>query len=233
MNKVKDEFKFSELVKTVGFKYKSSDYYKIAFTHTTYANEKKVESNERYEYLGDAILDFLVGEYLFNKYPNMPEGELSKVRAKYVLAEANSEYAKELGLDKFVLLGHGEESQNGRKKVAVLGDLFEAFLAALYLDNGSLDEVRKILERVVYKNIDVNGTTGFFKDYKSSLQEYIQAESRKGVRYVLENETGPSHDKTFTMSVYHEDIKLGEGVGKSKKDAEQAAAQEALKKLVK
>ena len=87
--------------------------------------------------------------------------------------------------------------------------------------------------KIVYKNIDANGTNGYFKDYKSSLQEYIQAESRKGVRYVLENETGPSHDKTFTMSVYHEDIKLGEGIGKSKKDAEQAAAKEALKKLVK
>jgi len=227
------QFDFKGLVKKVGFKYNKPDLYKIAFTHTTYSNEHKVPSNERLEFLGDAILDFLFAEYIYNNYPNMPEGQMSKIRAKYVLAEANAEYSKLLGLDKFLLLGHGEEEQGGREKVTVLGDLFEAFLGALYLDNGSLDEVRKILNKVIFSKIEYIDNSGYFKDYKSVLQEFIQAESRKSVNYILENESGPSHDKTFTMSVYHEGIKLGEGVGKSKKEAEQEAAKKALEKLAK
>lgn len=228
-----NQFDFKGLVNKVGFKYNKPDLYKIAFTHTTYSNEHKVPSNERLEYLGDAILDFLVGEYLFLNYPAMPEGEMSKVRSKYVLAEANAEYSRLLGLDEFVLLGHGEEEQGGREKIAVLGDLFEAFLGALYLDNGSLDEVRKILDKVIFSNIKNLNPTGFFKDYKSELQECIQAESRKTVDYKLESESGPSHDKVFVMGVYHDGIKLGEGAGRSKKDAAQEAAKHALEKLVK
>lgn len=230
---IKNVFDFNGLVNKVGFKYKNPEFYKIAFTHTTYSNEHKIPSNERMEFLGDAILDFLVGEYLYLNYKDLPEGQLSKIRAKYVLADANAEYAKELGLDEFVLLGHGEEEQNGRSKVTVLGDLFEAFLGALYLDNGSLDEVRLILEKVIFNKIELTGCKGYFKDYKSILQEYIQAESRIGVVYILESEIGPSHDKTFTMGVYHDNIKLGEGIGKSKKDAEQEAAKQALEKLAK
>lgn len=229
----KDKFNFKGLAEKVGFKYKNPEYYKIAFTHTTYSNEHRIPSNERMEFLGDAILDFLVGEYLYLNYPDLPEGQLSKIRAKYVLAEANAEYAKTLGLDEFVLLGHGEEEQHGRTKVTVLGDLFEAFLGALYLDHGSLDEVRKILERVIFTKIELTGCKGYFKDYKSILQEFIQAESRKGITYILEKESGPSHDKTFVMSAYHENIKLGEGTGKSKKEAEQEAAKQALEKLAK
>lgn len=228
-----NHFDFKGLTQKVGFKYNKPDLYKVAFTHTTYSNEHKIPSNERLEYLGDAILDFLVGEYLYLNYPDMPEGEMSKVRAKYVLAEANAEYSRLLGLDKFVLLGHGEEEQGGREKIAVLGDLFEAFLGALYLDNGSLDEVRKILDKVIFSNIKNLKPTGFFKDYKSELQECIQAESRKTVDYILESESGPSHDKVFVMGVYHDGIKLGEGTGKSKKDAAQEAAKHALEKLVK
>ncbi len=231
-NSSNNDFDFKGLVNQVGFKYKKPDLYKVAFTHTTYSNEHKISSNERLEYLGDAILDFLFAEYLYNNYPNMPEGQMSKIRAKYVLAEANAEYSRILGLNKFVLLGHGEEEQGGRDKITVLGDLFEAFLGALYLDNGTLDEVRKILNRVIFSKVEYIDS-GYFKDYKSKLQEYIQAESRKGVDYKLESEKGPSHDKLFTMGVYHEGIKLGEGTGKSKKDAEQEAAKKALEKLAK
>lgn len=232
-NHPKNQFDFKGLVNHVGFKYNKPDLYKIAFTHTTYSNEHKIPSNERLEYLGDAILDFLFAEYLYANYPNMPEGEMSKIRAKYVLAEANAEYSKALGLNKFVMLGRGEEEQGGREKITVLGDLFEAFLGALYLDNGSLDEVRKILNRVIFSKIQYIDKSGYFKDYKSVLQEFIQAESRKGVNYVLESESGPSHDKTFITGVYHEGIKLGEGTGKSKKESEQEAAKKALEKLVK
>ena len=168
---------------------------------------------------------------MFETYPDMPEGELSKKRAAFVCEEANKNYSLKLGLDKLILLGKGLEKEGGRTRPAVLGDLFEAFLGALYLDNKKLSEVRKILKMVVFPNII--GEAAYLKDYKSELQEQIQAENRKSVNYVLENEVGPSHDKTFTISVYFENVKLGEGVGKTHKEAEQLAAKQALDKLAK
>ncbi|HHX80063.1 MAG TPA: ribonuclease III [Acholeplasmataceae bacterium] len=203
--------------------------YVTAFTHQSYANEHKVQSNERLEYLGDAILDFLVAEYLFKKFPEYPEGKLTRIRAKYVCASANSNYALQIGLDECLLLGKGEEEQGGKTKPSLLGDLFEAFLGAIYLDSG-LDSIRKLLSNLVFPQIG-DPESDFFFDYKSHLQEFIQAESRQGVEYVLVKETGPAHDKTFTVSVFHDRIKLGTGVGKSKKEAEQNAAQDALNKL--
>ena len=207
--------------------------YVDAFTHSSFANERKngIRDYERLEFIGDAILDFLVGEYMFETYPDMPEGELSKKRAAFVCEEANKNYSLKLGLDKLILLGKGLEKEGGRTRPAVLGDLFEAFLGALYLDNKKLSEVRKILKMVVFPNII--GEAAYLKDYKSELQEQIQAENRKSVNYVLENEVGPSHDKTFTISVYFENVKLGEGVGKTHKEAEQLAAKQALDKLAK
>jgi ribonuclease-3 len=202
--------------------------YRVAFTHQSYANEHHVQSNERLEYLGDAILDFLVAEYLYNKFPNLPEGHLTRLRAKYVCANANSRYAIQIGLDQCLLLGRGEAEQGGKSKPSLLGDLLEAFLGAVYLDSG-IDAVRKILNSIVFPQISEG--SNFFIDYKSHLQEYIQAESRLGVEYVLIKETGPAHDKTFTVSVYHDHLKLGTGVGKSKKEAEQNAARDALEIL--
>lgn len=219
---------FNSFAKNYNIKYNDINLYFKAFTHTSYANEHKCESNERLEFVGDAILDFLVGEYIYKSYPDMLEGEMSKTRAVYVCAEANNNYALKLGLDKMILLGKGEEEQGGRSRVNVLADLFEAFLGALYLDSG-LDSVRRILEKIVYPSIQVHKL--YIQDYKSHLQELIQAENRKSVNYEVEYESGPSHDKTFTVGVYFEGVKLGEGVGKSKKDAEQEAAKVALKKL--
>ena len=129
-----------------------------------------------------------------------------------------------------LLLGKGEEEQGGRTRVKVLADLFEAFLGALYLDQG-IEEVRKVLDRTVYPSIQVHKL--YIQDYKSHLQELFQAESRKSVTYIVENETGPSHDKTFTVGVYFDGVKYGVGTGKSKKDAEQEAAKAALEKLAK
>lgn len=223
--------KFKELAKKLGFKYHNLNIYFQAFTHKSYANEHKLPCNERLEFIGDAILDFLVGEYMYLNYPEMPEGELSKKRAQYVCEEANKNYSLKLGLDKLILLGNGEEEQGGRTRPTVLGDLFEAFLGALYLDNKTFSEVRKILKMVVFPNIE--GKTSYLIDYKSKLQELIQAENRKSVDYVVENEVGPSHNKTFTISVIFDGVKLGEGVGKNKKEAEQLAAKAALEKLAK
>ena len=229
INKNKFFQQFNNFAKALDIKYNDIEIFYKAFTHTSFANEHKVESNERLEFVGDAILDFLVGEYIYENYPEMPEGDMSKTRAIYVCAEANNNYAIKLGLDKMLLLGKGEEEQGGRTRVNVLADLFEAFLGALYHDSKDVNVVRKILEKIVYPSIQVHKL--FIQDYKSHLQELIQAENRKSVTYVVEKETGPSHDKTFLVGVYFEGVKLGEGVGKSKKDAEQEAAKVALGKL--
>jgi ribonuclease-3 len=218
-----------EILEQLGIQGNQFDLYKVAFTHQSYANENHVESNERLEYLGDAILDFLVAEFLYQKFPDLPEGQLTRIRAKYVCASANSRYALQIGLDKCLLLGKGEAEQGGKSKPSLLGDLFEAFLGAVYLDSG-IDNVRTILDKIVFPKIGDN-KSNFFMDYKSHLQELIQAESRQGVEYVLVRETGPAHNKTFTVSVFHDRIKLGNGVGKSKKEAEQNAAKDALEKL--
>ena len=217
------------IINNIGIATQSYDLYITAFTHQSYANEHNVESNERLEYLGDAILNFLVAEYLYKKYPLLPEGNLTKMRARYVCATAASRYAAELGLPEALLLGRGEAEQGGMRKPSVLGDVFEAFLGAVYLDKG-LKAVKDILERVVFPHIKAVKTE-FFTDFKSKLQEYIQGESRKGVEYLLEKESGPPHDKIFYVSVFHDGIKLGSGSGKSKKEAEQEAAESALKKL--
>lgn len=230
MNKI-IQGKLLSIFKELNIEIKDEALYQNAFTHTSYANEHpKEKSNERLEFLGDAILDFLFGEYLYKNYPDMPEGDMSKVRSKYVCANANCEYALELDLENYLLLGKGEEEQGGKTKVNVLADAFEAFLGAMYLDSG-IDNVRKLLNKVIFSNIEYINK-GFFVDYKSRLQEDIQAESRLAIEYHLESEVGPAHDKTFTMSVYHDGVKLGVGTAKSKKEAEQLAAKDALSKKV-
>jgi ribonuclease-3 len=218
-----------EIVEGFGFEVNDINLYILAMTHQSYANENQSLSNERLEYLGDAILDFLVADFLYHKFPDLPEGKLTKIRAKYVCAPANSKYAINIGLNACLLLGKGETEQGGSTKQSLLGDLFEAFLGAVYLDSG-LDSVKKILEIVIFPLIE-NPEGSFFVDYKSQLQEYIQSESRKGLEYQLVKEIGPAHDKTFTVNVFHDQIKLGTGVGKSKKEAEQNAASNAIEKL--
>lgn len=227
----KEEFNknFKKVVKQLNLNVKDWDLYFTAFVHTSFANEHKCENNERLEFLGDAILDFLVAKYLYKNYPSMPEGDMSKIRSTYVCEKANSEYALSLQLDTCLLLGKGESEQGGMSKPSVLGDLFEAFLGAVYLDSG-MKKVEEVLDEVLFSKIEYIDK-GYFIDHKSKLQEFIQAESRKGVTYVVDKEIGPSHDKTFTVSVFHENLKLGTGTGKSKKEAEQNAAKDALYKL--
>ncbi len=223
--------KLAAIFNELGIKINDPSLYLNAFTHTSYANEHPDSvSNERLEFLGDAILDFLFGEYLYKTYKDMPEGDMSKIRSKYVCANANCEYALELDLENYLRLGKGEKEQGGSTKVNVLADAFEAFLGAMYLDSG-IDSVRKILSKVIFNNIEYINK-GFFVDYKSRLQEDIQAESRLAIEYRLEKEEGPAHDKVFTMSVYHDGMKLGVGTAKSKKEAEQLAAKDALSKKV-
>lgn len=222
---------FDKIVNKYHLNIEINDYIIEALTHSSYANEHDMKSNERLEFLGDAVLGLLVARYIYDTYPNIPEGKMTKIRATYVCEDANEKYCKEIGIDKLILLGHGEELNGGRSRPAVLNDAFESFIAAVYL-TGGLDEVKKILEEVVFPCILENDAKPFV-DYKSQLQEYIQAESRSILVYRLDNVDGPPHKRVFTISAVLDGICLGTGTGSSKKDAEQLAAKEALEKMVK
>ncbi len=199
-----------------------------ALTHSSYANEHQKESNERLEFVGDAVLDVIMAKYLYEEDKHYNEGDLTKRRAKYVCEAALVEYAKACDLGRYMLLGHGEEKSGGRNRAALLADAFEAFVGAIFLDKG-LEEVYKVAERVVFPLIGDDDEKSFI-DFKSHLQELVQSDKRQLV-YKVVDESGPSHNKTFTIRVYMDDILMGEGTGRSKKEAEQHAAEIALKKL--
>lgn len=198
----------------------------LAFTHSSYANEHNCENNERLEFLGDAVLQLTSSNFLYRKYPNYREGELSKTRAKNVCEPALAHIAREMGLGKLLLLGNGEIKTGGSDKDSPLADCFESILGAIYLDKG-LTETYKVLDKYFFPYVleddpdDVN-------DYKSKLQEFVQADLKKQINYIVTNESGPQHDKLFEVVVYMDGIKLGKGTGKSKKEAERHAAKNAL-----
>jgi len=200
--------------------------FETAFTHSSYCNENKdTESYERLEFLGDKVLDFIVSEYLYiNRH--LFEGEMTKLRAAHVCEEALSEYALNSHFDEYLRLGRGEELTGGRKKKAILADSFEAFIGALYIDQG-IEKTKQFVMSTVIKSINKNEE--LFNDYKSELQELVQT-SKKSLEYVLVRETGPSHDKEFEVNVIVENIVYGTGIGKTKKEAEQNAAKDALSK---
>lgn len=197
-----------------------------AFTHTSYANENKTESYERLEYLGDAVLEFIMSEYLY-KNTEKAEGEMTKLRAHYVCENALYEYAIRLGLNEHILLGKGELESGGRNRKAIVADVFESFIAALFLDQG-IDEVKKFIYKHIIPMIE-RKEVDFFSDYKSILQELVQTDKRS-LSYVVTGEEGPSHNKTFTVNVIIDNIVYGTGIAHSKKEAEQEAAKDALKK---
>ncbi|MCU4992919.1 ribonuclease III [Bacillus cereus] len=203
-----------------------------AFTHSSYVNEhrkKPHEDNERLEFLGDAVLELTVSQYLFQKYPTMSEGELTKLRAAIVCEPSLVRFANELSFGSLVLLGKGEEMTGGRERPALLADVFEAFIGALYLDQG-LETVWEFLKEIVYPKIN-EGAFSHVMDYKSQLQELIQRDGSGNVEYQILQEKGPAHNREFVSRVTLNNVALGLGSGKSKKEAEQQAAAEALKKL--
>lgn len=197
-----------------------------AFTHTSYANEHHTSSYERLEYLGDAILEFLMSEYLY-KNTECEEGEMTKLRAQYVCEDALYAYSLKLKLNEELLLGHGEEENGGRMRKAIVADIFESFIGALFLDQG-IDTVKKFFYDNVIPMIERKEIT-FDQDYKSLLQELVQTD-RRSLEYVVVDEEGPSHNKTFTVVVKIDGVVLGKGIAHSKKEAEQNAAHDALKK---
>lgn len=200
--------------------------YEKAFTHTSYANEHDKESYERLEYLGDAVLELIMSEYLY-KNTEYQEGEMTKLRSHYVCENALYEYSIRLGLNEFLLLGKGEEETGGRNRKAIVADIFEAFMGAIYLDKG-LETVKKFIYSNIIPLIEA-GEINFFNDYKSILQEYVQTDKRS-LEYVVVKEEGPAHNKTFEVVVKIDDIIYGRGSAHSKKEAEQEAAKDVLKK---
>ena len=219
-----------ELYEVLNIKPKDDKLYSIAVSHSSYANEHKAKKDyERLEFLGDAVLDLVVADYLYSNH-NENEGEMTKVRASYVCEEALYEYSLKLGLFNYVKVGHGEEKEGGKYKKAILSDIFEAIIGAIYLDLGYATARRTVLDIIVPYIEDPNIT--FFSDYKSVLQEYVQTE-KKSLSYNLVEEKGPAHEKVFKIEVVIDNIVYGMGIGQSKKEAEQNAAKEALSKLAK
>jgi ribonuclease III len=200
-----------------------------AFTHTSYANEQAVNSYERLEYLGDAVLELFMSEYLFLN-TNYEEGLMTKMRAHYVCENALYEYSLRLKLNDHVSLGKGEQDHGGKYRKTIVADIFEAFIGAMYLDQG-LDFVKEFLGKQIVPLIEDN-KIDFFTDYKSVLQELVQTDKRS-LEYVLIDETGPAHNKVFIVNVKIDNIIYGKGVAHSKKEAEQEAARDALTKSVK
>ena len=215
-----------ELFQKLNINPKNINLYKTAFSHSSYVNEHKVKNDyERLEFLGDAVLDLVMADYLYNNHQET-EGEMTKVRASYVCENANYCYATDLGLDKYILVGEGEKKE-GLKKT-IIADIFEALMGAIYIDLGYAT-VRKTILNIIVPYVE-NPKITFFNDYKSSLQEYVQT-NQKSINYNLINESGPAHNKRFTVEVLIDDICYGVGVGTSKKEAEQVAAKEALEKM--
>lgn len=202
--------------------------YSTAFSHSSYANEHKAKSDyERLEFLGDAVLDLAIADYLYSS-KRETEGEMTKVRASYVCENALYEYSMNLGLNKYIKVGHGEEKEGGKFKKTIVADIFEALIGAIYVDLGYAT-ARKTVLNIIVPYIE-NPNIVFFSDYKSALQEFVQTR-QKSLFYDLVEEVGPAHSKTFKVEVKIDDIVYGTGVGLSKKEAEQAAAKEALEKL--
>lgn len=207
---------------------KKVELYELAFTHSSYVNEEHAKDDyERLEYLGDAVLELVMSDYLYNHF-NLKEGKLTKMRANYVCENACFTYASNLGFSNYIKVSNGEEKEGGRYKKVILADIFEALMGAIYLDSG-FDTVKKVILDIIIPYIDQEGTV-FLNDYKSKLQELVQTEQRS-VHYELVNETGPAHKKEFTISVIVDGIIYGTGIGGSKKEAEQEAAKSALDKL--
>lgn len=209
--------------KNIGYTFKNKDFLKLALTHSSYANESKKQGayNERLEFLGDAVLQLVTSEKLYKENPDMPEGQLSKQRAAIVCEDALAGYSRRISMGDFLQVGKGEESTGGRERASILADAFEAVVGAIFLDTGIENAKKFILSFVDDAHLSL-------QDYKTLLQEIIQKNPGERLSYIVESETGPDHDKNFKVGVFLNSNPIGSGSGKSKKQAEQQAAKEAL-----
>jgi len=215
-----------QLQEKIQYSFRDTELLLRALSHSSYVNERQnaSQSNERLEFLGDSVLGFITAEYYYSQFKAYPEGDLTKLRAAMVCEKSLCVFARELDLGAYLMLGKGEICTGGRDRPSILADAFEALIAAIYLDGG-MEEAKRFVLRYVRK---AAGTSGAFHDYKTKLQEIIQKNPEESVEYVHVGESGPDHDKRFTVEVHLNSNVIGRGVGKSKKLAEQAAAHEAL-----
>ena len=220
-----------DLEKVIGYQFRNITLLQNALTHSSCANEHwhdSLMSNERLEFLGDSILGMVVADFLYATFPDRPEGELTRMRADMVCEQALAQIANRLNLGEHLLLGHGEEQGGGRGRASILADAVESVIAACYLDGG-MEAARRLIEKHVLCNVPVTRLHNV--DYKTALQELVQKTKDKTLRYELVGESGPDHDKRFTVAVFLSGEKVGTGIGSSKKRAEQEAAHAALETL--
>lgn len=218
------------LEEKIGYTFKDKELLKKALTHTSYAYEHEVESNEKLEFLGDSILEFISSIYLYQNYQNLKEGEMTKVRATVVCETSLHKIAQMHGFSDFLYLGKSERTTNKEVRPAILADSVEAVIAAIYLDGG-LEEAQKFIIENLKEPIKIASQHVGQKDYKTVLQEKLQKHGEVEIKYTIIKETGPDHDKTFEAQVECNNKKLAEGTGKSKKLAEMDAARKALQSI--
>lgn len=216
---------YEALERVLGHTFQDKALLETALTHTSFANEARhgTKHNERLEFLGDSVLSIVVAEYLFT-HSSLPEGDLTRMRASLVREAALFTFAQKIGLGRWLRLGHGEEMGGGRTRPSVVSDAFEAVIAALYLDGG-IDAARAFILPFVTSALTKQSAE---EDYKTKLQEVVQQNPSERLRYVVASQTGPDHDKHFVVEVHLNSNCIGSGEGHSKKQAEQAAAKEAL-----
>lgn len=223
------EEKKAELEERIGYTFRNKKLLQQAVTHSSYANEQKInktEDYERLEFLGDAVLELVSSEFIYQENPEMPEGKMTKKRSSMVCEPALAFCARDLSLEEYILLGRGEEATGGRKRDSIVSDVMEAVIGAIYLDSG-IEQARAFIRRHILTDLE---NKQLFYDAKTILQEVVQQENKGTLHYELIREEGPEHDKTFVVEAMVGDKKVGSGTGRSKKAAEQQAAYEALLK---
>ena len=219
-----------ELQDKIGYRFQNTELLKQALTHSSFANEQKInklKDYERLEFLGDAVLELVSSEFLFRVNPQMPEGQLTKLRASMVCEPALAYCAKDIDLGSYILLGRGEEYTGGRYRSSITSDVMEAIIGAIFLDGG-IENAKKHIYRFILSDLE---NKILFLDSKTILQEEIQKKKDAQLRYELIGESGPDHNKQFTVDAYLNDVLIGSGTGRTKKAAEQQAAYEALLKM--
>lgn len=221
------ETNYNQLEKKIGYRFRNKELLITALTHSSYANEHKCNSYERLEFLGDSVLGFVTAEYLYNNFPELPEGRLTKNRAALVCERSLCEFSRSLGIGSYMRLSHGEINTGGSERPSILADMFESITAAIYLDSGSLECAKDFILKYIAPAAKTVGTRSF-KDYKTTLQEIVQQNPEEQVKYVVVSESGPDHNKHFVVEVHLNSNVIGKGGGRSKKEAEQQAAREAL-----
>lgn len=213
---------------SIGYTFKNKNLLKTALTHTSYANDNKIESNEKLEFLGDSILEFITSKYLFDNYKNLKEGEMTKVRASVVCERSLYQVAVRHDFSDFLLLGRSEERSSGREKPAILADSVEAVIASIYMDS-NMETTEEFIISNLKESIELASKNVGMKDYKTVLQEELQKNGNVTIEYIVIEERGPDHDKEFVVEVKCDGKSLATGVGSTKKGAETEAAKIAIK----